>query len=151
MDKKTLHLLIAKYFDADTSVEEERLLLKEALRLEGKDPLADEVLAVMGYARSKPIKSSNALRISPIWKISGIAAAVVAIGIGGISFMSTLSYETGNECYAYVNGVRIENQTDISHLIQQQLGEISEADENMEESISNDLEDMNNALNIEML
>lgn len=147
MDKKSLHILIDKYFDANTSVEEERFLLKEVLQLEGKDPLADEVLAVMGYARNKLIKH----RIPQIWKIAGIAAAVIAIGIGGISFISTVSDGTGNECYAYINGVRIENQTDISHLIQQQLGEISEADESMEESISNDLEDMSNALNLEML
>lgn len=147
MDNKSLHILIDKYFDANTSVEEERLLLKKVLQLEGKDPLTDEVLAVMGYARNKPIKH----RIPQIWKIAGIAAAVIAIGIGGISFISTVSDGTGNECYAYINGVRIENQTDISHLIQQQLGEISEADESMEESISNDLEDMSNALNLEML
>lgn len=81
MDNKSLHILIDKYFDANTSVEEERLLLKEVLQLEGKDPLADEVLAVMGYARNKPIKH----RIPQIWKIAGIAAAVIAIGIGGIS------------------------------------------------------------------
>ena len=151
MDKKSLHILITKYFEAETSVEEEQLLLKKVLQLEGKDPLADEVLAVMGYARYKPIKVSNPHRFSQIWKISGIAAAVIAIGIGGVSFMSTLSDETENECYAYVNGVRIENQAHISHLIQQQLGEVSEAGESVEESISTDLEDMRNALIFETL
>ena len=50
MDNKSLHILIDKYFDANTSVEEERFLLKEILQLEGKDPLADEVLAVMGLS-----------------------------------------------------------------------------------------------------
>ena len=51
MDKESLHRLIERYYDADTTAQEERMLLKAALESEGKDPMVDEVLAVMGYAR----------------------------------------------------------------------------------------------------
>lgn len=56
MDKESLHRLIERYYDADTTAQEERMLLKAALESEGKDPMVDEVLAVMGYARRKPLR-----------------------------------------------------------------------------------------------
>ena len=53
MTRDDLHILIEKYFAAETSIEEERLL-KELLPMFPDDPEAQEAIVAMGMANIKP-------------------------------------------------------------------------------------------------
>lgn len=147
MDDKKLHELIEKYFEAELSVNEERMLLGRLLHYDGEDPVVDEALAVMGYARGKTCVTERSIRS---WRRKVIYAAAAVAGVVMISlgfFHSGNSIDTIDSCYAYVNGVKIENSVEVTAIIADQLGELSDASENVRDVVAGDLEDMKQALN----
>lgn len=157
MDDKLFHNLIDKYFEAQTSVEEEDMLLKESLSRFGRDPAANDILAVMGYSHINPQKSvvniKEKKRSGRRYILQSTAAAVtVFLSIAAALIFTFDHSEIKNEdSYAYVGGVRIENETEILSLIETQLNEVSDAQESINLTISNDLEDFREALNNEIL
>ena len=52
MEKPELHNLIERYFDGETTLEEERLLLHTLLGMRELDEECASALAVMGYAHT---------------------------------------------------------------------------------------------------
>lgn len=50
MDKSTRHELIDRYFEGELSLDEERMLRSELLRLTDPDNIEHEALAVMSYS-----------------------------------------------------------------------------------------------------
>ncbi len=160
MDKESLHRLIERYYDADTTAQEERMLLKAALESEGRDPIVDEVLAVMGYARRKPspemeVKASmkrGVGRRSVLLRVGSAAASVAAVVAVGFMLMRSpgVGVEAA-ECYAYVDGIRIENRNDVASLVNRQLSELANAEESVNEVITEDFSDMSEAFNFDEL
>lgn len=155
MDDKQFHNLIEKYFEALTSIEEEKLLLKESLSRFGRDPAADEILAIMGYTRIEPLKSviNEEKRKTRRQILLNTAAAVtVLLSIAAILTFSFKDTSAKHEAYyAYVGGERIENKAEILSLIEAQLNEVSDAQENVNITISNDLGEFRDVLNDELL
>ena len=145
MDKNNIHRLIARYFEAETSVEEEHLLLKMLLRSRDEDPLVDEALAVMGYTSLAPSQKNKTLWLKKKFIIP--AAAVVLIFSTAVFWFAANHNGTKYKCYAYMDGIRIENQAEIASLIKSQLNEVAGAGLSIEKGISDDLEDMRQALN----
>lgn len=157
MDDKLFHNLIDKYFEAQTSIEEEELLLKESLSRFGRDPAANEILAVMGYShinlQKSVVNDREIKRRKRHYILQSTAAAVtVFLSIAAALIFSFEHSEIKHEdSYAYVGGVRIENKTEILSLIESQLNEVSDAQEIINNTISNDLEDFRDVLNNEQL
>lgn len=156
MNTESLHNLIEKYFDAQTSPEEETLLLKESLSFKGEDPLIDEVLAVMGYARIKHLSAKASLKNGMNKKMKSsrmslvmIAASMAVFLMVGASvfFTSRSVLSVPDECYAYVNGDRTENELEIRSIVAAQMSEMGDADNEIEGTIAGDLHDFRNAFN----
>ena len=78
MEKEKLYQLIERYYLADTTVEEERELLRELLSLDSPGDRENEALAVMGYSRLAPGRKKTFRSFIK----KGVVAASVLILIG---------------------------------------------------------------------
>ncbi|MDE5585645.1 MAG: hypothetical protein K2I92_04780 [Muribaculaceae bacterium] len=140
----SLHKKIDLYFEAQLSAREEQDLLRQLLRLEGKDPAIDEALAVM-LASRLPARATHSRR-KPLNKVAAAAAAIVTlIAAGGLFHF--LSPPDRSCMIAYVGGVRIENPQEIMKIIDTQLNDIGESSEFISQTVSADLDDIRDALN----
>lgn len=148
MNRDELHILIERYFDGDTTPEEEKSLLATLLSMPPGDEEADEALAVMGYARLKPRKEI-AVRRRNFTGIAAAAVAMVLVAFGLTLYFSTPHIDAG-ECYAYVGGERIESEEVIRALMADQLEEMSEASEDVSRQITDDLDDFRGLFDSEM-
>lgn len=88
-----------------------------------------------------------------VWLRVGSAAASVA-AVVAVGFMLMSSPGVGveaAECYAYVDGIRIENRNDVASLVNRQLSELANAEESVNEVITEDFSDMSEAFNFDEL
>ncbi|MDE6290456.1 MAG: hypothetical protein K2M16_02885 [Muribaculaceae bacterium] len=139
----SLHKKIELYFEAQLSRQEEQELLRELLRLEGKDPAIDETLAVM-LASHLPARTAPR-RKRPLIRVAVVAAAVVILLSTGILYRH-MSPTDRSGMIAYVGGVRIENPQEIMKIIDIQLSDIGESSEFISQTVSDDLDDIRDAL-----
>lgn len=148
MEKEKLHKLIQLYFDGETSLEEERSLLAQLLSMPPGDALADEALAVMGFARcgNTGKKRKSTVSRHGIYKTTSVAAACVAsaaVCVGLFAYFSRpVNSFYNEECVAYVGGEKIENESEVMSLISDQLDEMSVASDAVEKEINDDLNDI---------
>lgn len=101
--------LLPRYFDAQTSEEEEAALRRFAASPQAGAPEFDELRAVMSlsaYARRRTVR--RPARRMPVMRY---AAAVLLFLMAGGGYLFH-RYNTENVCIAYVNGVK-ETDTDV--------------------------------------
>ncbi|MEZ3533274.1 MAG: hypothetical protein K1V90_09420 [Muribaculaceae bacterium] len=159
MEKPELHNLIERYFDGETTLEEERLLLHTLLGMRELDEECASALAVMGYARTQtaPRNAENAGAIlkKRSWHryAAGVSvAAVIAVfSIGTVSNLIPNSSSPESECFACIDGDRTNNEEIVRHLIASQFEEVSQASESLDEEVENEFNEICNALNMEIL
>ena len=122
MNSKNLDELINRYFDAETTLEEERELQRLITGPFATDARYDEVRAVMGFTavgRKLRRKSHRSVRL---WQAA--AAAVVVLMLGGIY---TIQQARPDDvcCIAYVNGRKVTNPDEVVRLMQQEMQAVS--------------------------
>ncbi|MDE6303342.1 MAG: hypothetical protein K2M01_00830 [Paramuribaculum sp.] len=150
-DKTTLYALIERYFDADTTPGEEKELLRMLLDSDPSDPKVSEALAVMGYARMMKKPSVEKPRRQPLramWRPAltvAASVAVVVLMIAGLMMSRGDAFQTGS--YAYSGGERIENLQQIMSIVESQMSDMSEAQSDMLNEVSADLDDIRSAMN----
>lgn len=120
-----LDALIQRYFDAETSLEEEALLKRAVAHRE--EPRYDEIRAVLGFMVAKRRgESAKRRKGAAVWlrvaAVAAVAALVVTVGIN----LTHQGAETGT-CYAMVGGVRIDDESQVLSLMQSNLGDIGDA------------------------
>lgn len=141
-------MLIQRYFDGETSLDEERNLLNELLSIPSGDPLADEALAVIGFTKidkgeSRVGEGNYGRRRHGFISVAAACVAVVVVGAGILSyFIRTGNSFANEECVAYVGGERIESESAVMSLIAGQLDEMSDASASVEKEIDSDLGDI---------
>lgn len=132
--------MVEKYFDGDTTIEEEKWLRRELLSTDCRDAAVEEALAVMGYAatsRADALKSSAvAMRKSPSFPgwMAGAASVAVIIAISLALFSPQNAGKTGR-CVAYIHGQKIEDAEVIRNLASLQIAEIGESSDDIDEQI----------------
>ncbi len=152
MKETDIHKAIDIYFEAQLSIKEEEDLFHRLLSYKGKDPKADEALAVMLMTRmpnalsksSKP-KRANKARI---WR----AAAAVAVIAGACTMALWHNAHSAGQSegmMAYIGGVKISDQAEIMKIVDDQLNDISLSSELMAQTVSSDLDDIRDAFNEE--
>ena len=119
-----LHLLIARYFDGETSVEEETLLRKHLAATHIDTPEVREAKAVMSYLAStnapKPVAEKRRSWVGTAVKVAATVAILVAVAI------PLLTRTTSSECYAYVNGERVNGDEAVEALMLDQMAALGE-------------------------
>lgn len=147
MTDRQLHILISRYFDGETSLDEERALRAALSRLENPDSEAKEAMAVMGYATAvTPTDRSVAISRSKtrplrVWG-SCVAAALVAAALVTPLFKTQRLRGGGGECVAYVNGIRIDDTETVTAIMMNQLGEAANASDRIADNITDQWAEM---------
>ena len=100
-DKEKYMNLMQRYWDAETTPEEERDLARYVARVD--DPEFEELRGVLGYlsiGKEKKVRKANTIRLIPVFAVAACIAAVVAIGFT----IRNSGSQTGEElyvCYSY--------------------------------------------------
>lgn len=137
MNINQLHNLIERYFDADTSIDEERRLKHELTHTHHSSTLIDEARAVMGYSVSKsPAKDSPAIK--PYKQKRLLAAVSIAASIAIVAIAVTTAFSHLNpapadvtESYAFVDGTKITDDNTIAEMMAAHLNIIADASDNV--------------------
>lgn len=148
MDNDILHRLIDKYFEGDTSLEEEKMLLELLMESEPEDEAVRSTLAVMGYSRLSPSDGNRVKKPLSKWRyrFAGIAAACA---VAAVCVTVVLTYPLGSgadHCLAYVAGEKIESRDVVVELMELQLGEFSEAATEIDKAVMDDFSEMGTIL-----
>ena len=115
-DKEKYLELMQRYFDAETSPEEEKDLALYAALTE--DPAFEELRGVLGYigiGRQKKAKKARAVRFYSLVAAASVAM-MTAIGI-------TLSNQNHNSCIRYTYGDKDEDETLIMESVESSLAD----------------------------
>lgn len=147
--------LVEKYFEAETSDEEERQLKLFLRSAEAQDPAFDELKAVMGYlavGKSRYHQQNGKRSSFQAWKWKSIAAVFFCCLLSGSLYM--LRQQDRNQCIAYINGQRCtDSELVMSHMklsmsqisqdtedftVESQLGSLFNSAEDWNEADKND-------------
>lgn len=153
--------MVEKYFEGETSTAEEKWLKVALLKADKTDPMVEEALAVMGYAYSAHIADSDAAdpqnavleskrksHTRHYLRIASVAAAIIAVVFTFSWIWNPSANEDETEYFAYVEGVRIENEIAIRNLISIQLEEMGEGSAEINNQIQSDFQDLKNAMEL---
>lgn len=145
-DQSELEMLINRYFDGETSVQEEQALRETLADCPWSSEVIDEARFTMGYfAAHKQQRQLQAAKSDRRHFIAVAASIAIVLGIG-ISVLSSQWFKPRNECIAYVNGRVIENnQEAIMSLIAQDLSTMDNAAREIAGAISDDMEEISTA------
>lgn len=141
MDKEKIHTLIDRYFDGDTSLEEERWLRENLPSLIGEDQAIDEAVAVMDFASApaagRPDAGFRRRRFRPI--AAAAASLAVLIAAAGICLFVT-GRDSKDSYMAYSGGVKLDREETMD-LIAAQMEELSEASRSVRADVEDNLAD----------
>lgn len=151
MTKEERHILIERYFEAETSAEEERKLRDILLELSAPDEEEREALAVMGYASVKPARKPrmNVSLGKRMLRYAAVSGGLIVIAAGLATAWNIGMREHQPQCIAYVGGVEITDEAHIMALISTQLSEMAHISEEMDTEIMGDFNEIRNALKFE--
>lgn len=141
--------LAEKYFEAETSDEEERQLKLFLCSAEAQDPAFDELKAVMGYLAvgKSRYRQQNEKRSSfQAWKWRSIAAVFFCCLLSGSLYV--LRQQERNQCIAYINGQRCTDSGLVLSHMRLSMNQVSQDTEDFTvesqlESLFDSAEDLN--------
>lgn len=145
MDKEQIHILIDRYFEGDTTLQEEKRLRDNLPVLAGESVEIDEALAVMGYAARPAKKAPSTGNTGRRYKMIMTAAASLALllAAGGI-YHHFSNEDRHNTFMAYSGGVKLDRQETMK-LIAAQMEEMSDASQSVRDEVEDDLADFRSA------
>lgn len=91
-----------RYWDAETTPEEELELARYATRVD--DPDFEEVRGVLGFLSIGREKTARRTRLIRLYSFAAIAAAIVVIIVSGLSILQTGYYHRNEICVQYSYG-----------------------------------------------
>lgn len=145
-DQAALEQLINRYFNGETTIQEEQELRHCLADCPWSSELIDEAQFTMGYFTAhRQSQQCMAKRSHQRLVISIAASIAVILGIG-ISVFSRQRLTPQYECIAYVNGkVVANNQKAVMSLIAHDLNTMDMATREMDNAIAADINDMGDA------
>jgi len=135
-DQEQLEHLIKRYFDGETTLQEERELRQCLAHCHWWSETIDEARFAMGFfaahRRSHHLVPTKGYRR----QIIGIAASIaVLLTVGGLAIWHN-KQASDNECIAYVNGQTIHDDNQVMKLVVTQLNAIDNASDCMTVQLS---------------
>ena len=130
-----LEELIERYFDGETTIEEE-LLLKQCLAdCPWSSELIDEARFTMGYFAAHRQQNSSVVKRVNHFRFTAIAASVaVLLAVGACLLWQ--NRQADDVCVAYVNGKAIHNEKEVLSLMHDDLNAMGNATQGLAEQLS---------------
>lgn len=153
MEKDRLHILIERYFDAETSLAEEKELKRLLADADLSDSAVAEAMAVTGYTAKMSITGeaesvTGCRKISRLW-LHAASVVVLLLSAAGPFIWMGRPQEGSGECLAWVGGVKNTDDAVALALMDDQLRGMGEASDELSREVGLDLEMMGNIENIE--
>ena len=126
-----LEQLIERYFDGETSVQEEQMLCEILADCPWSSEAIDEARFTMGYFAAHSQEKERTARKIHRRQLIGIAASIAIILAIGIPAMYHSWFAPHNECIAYVDGKIIDNDDVVMALIESDLSKMEDASNSM--------------------
>lgn len=146
MNEKTTHNLINRYFDGDTTLQQERMLRQMLSQLDSPDELEREAMAVMGFSAAATVSSPKRSSVSRS-SIFRAAASIILLITAATALLTHTLPENHDRCVAYVDGQRISDTEEIHRLMMLNLSEMAEASENLDNEVALTLNDLSDFIN----
>ena len=126
-----LEQLINRYFDGETSVQEEQMLRETLADCPWSSEAIDEARFTMGYFVAHRKAGQQTSKKSYRRQVIGIAASIAIILAIGIPAMYHSWFAPQPQCIAYVNGKVIDNDEAVMALIASDLSKMEDASNSM--------------------
>lgn len=142
-----IDLLVERYFNAETTIEEEEEL--KLLVANDSNPRYDDIRAVLGYVtvkRGQRKKAFGRNAFGTAMRVAAMVAVVIAVGFGIMRMTSQEENGIDNHCYAYVQGQRISDVETVTAIMGDNLSDLRTAAGETDEDIQGQFEDVRNAL-----
>lgn len=143
MQNKTYEL-IERYFNAETTLEEERRLRQLLADTPPGDQLADEAKAVMGFSLCAPRRKKARLIPQGIRAWLSAAATIAIVFTIGL-FMPDSHDSTPDMIYASINGHEVTDNNRVMQMMQAELSDMAEASEYVSDCIDEEWNAMREA------
>lgn len=130
-----LEQLIERYFEGETSLQEEQVLRQSLANCQWQSETIDEARFTMGYFTAHKHERRRTGRVGATLRYAAIAASVAVLLTVGVGLLWQ-SRQAEDMCVAYVNGKAIHNQKEVITLMHGDLNEIGNATESLEEQLS---------------
>lgn len=141
-----LEQLIERYFDGETTVQEEQMLREALVDCPWNSEAIDEARFTMGYFAAHSQEQQRATKRSYRRQLIGIAASIAIILAVGLPAIYHNWFAPQPQCIAYVNGkVIADNQKAVMSLVAQDLNNMDMATRETANAIADDMNEMNNA------
>ena len=137
---------IERYFDGETSIQEEQMLRVTLADCPWSSEVIDEARFTMGYFAAHCQETERVAKKSNRRKFIGIAASIAIILAIGIPALTHNWFAPQSQYIAYINGkVVANNQKAVMSLIAQDLNTMDMATREMDNAIASDINDMGDA------
>lgn len=130
-----LEQLIERYFDGETTVQEEQMLREALVDSPWSSEAIDEARFTMGYFAAHRQSQFSVKKHASRFRMTAIAASIAILLTVGAS-MLWHSRQTNDVCVAYVNGKAIYNEKEVLSLMQDDLNEMGNATPGLAEQLS---------------
>lgn len=124
-----LELLIERYFEGETSEEEELRLRVELCDCTYCSRLIDECLVTMGYfSVGKRVEREKRTRgkVKVLRRVASVAAMTAIVLVLGLTLLKPDNDAFGEgDCVAYVNGVEVNDHEEVLALVKSSLNDMS--------------------------
>ena len=130
-----LEQLIERYFDGETSVQEEQMLRETLATCPWSSEVIDEARFTMGFFAAHCHETERVAKKSNRRKFIGIAASIaIVIAAGGYALWH--QQQSTGVCIAYVNGMVVQDDDKVMTLIANDLSMMDNAADAMTDQLS---------------
>lgn len=130
-----LELLINRYYEGETSLEEEQMLRQCLADCPWSSEAIDEARFTLGYFAAHKQQGRRATTVNDRFRIMAIAASIAVLLTVGIGLLWQ-NHQANNVCVAYVNGKAIHNEQEVFNLLQRDLNDMGNATQGLADQLS---------------
>ena len=139
-----LERLIERYFDGETSIQEEQILRETLADCPWNSEVIDEARFTMGFFAAHCQEKARTARKSHRRQLIGIAASIAIILAAG-GFAMWHQQQLSDVCIAYVNGKVVEDNHQVMALVANDLTKM----DNAANAMTNQLSSLGEALELD--
>ena len=127
-----LEQLIERYFEGETSLQEEQMLRQTLADCPWNSTAIDEARFTMGYFMAHKRQQRREAQIGMRRRVIGIAASIAVLLTVGASALWYTNQQSQGTCLAYVDGKAISNEDAVMELIAQDLSTMDDVSQSVE-------------------